>query len=62
MTTQKVGPSGGANPQRLSPSELRYTLPSGDKIPSVALGTSGAHGDDITRAVLAALKAVSADS
>jgi hypothetical protein len=47
MTALKVVPSdaygdASAYPQRLSPSELRYTLPSGDKIPSIALGTAGA--------------------
>lgn len=47
---------------RLTPSEARYKLPSGDHIPAVALGTWKAGRGEVGAAVAAALKAVSHSS
>lgn len=44
---------------RLTPNQARYTLPSGDVIPGVALGTWKAGRGEVGAAVTAALKAVS---
>ena len=43
---------------RLSPNEVRYKLPSGDAIPSIALGTWKASTGEVGAAVSAALRAV----
>lgn len=43
---------------RIAPNSVSYTLPSGDKIPSVALGTWKAGTGEVQSAVSAALKEV----